>query len=216
MAKNPATVYLIGGAPRVGKSTLAHLLTQQQSLQLASTDAIRTQLRRTTPQSTEPDLYYLDSLNANEANMARLMREHTGDIIAAANRESAIVWRTTESFIQTNLKTRRSLVIEGVAILPHQVATLPGNIQAVFLGNQSSDHARVIAEYAHGHPDSWLGGLKPQTIEAFAHFVRATSANIEQEAHAYNQIYIEMSAQPFEESLHLALGSLLQNGQRPR
>jgi 2-phosphoglycerate kinase len=203
-----AKAYLIGGAPRTGKSTLARMVTNRQSMQSMATDAIRAQIRGTITQSAEPDLYYLDSLNADEANMTRLMLERTADIIAAADRESAVVWRTVETFIRNNIAAGHSIVIEGVAVLPELVATLDLDYSAVYLGNQSPEHTKVVLEYARTHPETWLGGLKPDTLAAYAFFSQATSSHIEQQARRYRQPYIEMSARPFEQSLEQALATL--------
>jgi predicted ATPase len=204
-------VYLIGGAPRTGKSTLARQLTQHWTTQFTSTDAIRTQLRQTITSSAEPDLYYLDSLNADETNMARLMRDHTKDIIAAAERESAVVWQTVEPFIRSNVSAGRSILVEGVAILPHLVAALNINYSVIYLGNQSAGHAKVILEYAQNHPETWLGSLKPATVVAYAIFCQATSAHIEHEAKKYKQTYIEMSTGSFNQGLDLAVKVLHAN-----
>lgn len=205
MPKHTPKAYLIGGAPRTGKSSLAFMLADRQPMQLASTDAIRAEIRHTITRSSEPDLYHLDALNADEANMARLMREHPSDVIAAAERESAVVWRTVESFIRTSIEAGHSVAVEGVAVLPKFVAALDLDYAVVYLGNQSPGHTEVVLEYACTHPDTWLGGLKPDTVAAYAAFSQATSAHIERQAHKYGHPYIEMSALPFEQSLEQAL-----------
>jgi len=207
MSKKPS-IYLIGGAPRTGKTTLATMLAQKLSIPLTSTDTLRGQLRQTIPATVEPDLYYLDSLNADEADMARLMREQTAEIIAAADRESSVVWRAVDALVRENIKTGQSIVIEGVAVLPALVARLEGIPHVVHLGNQSHDHTKIVLKDARTHPDTWLGSLKLDTLEAFALFCQSTSTHIEREAHKYHQTYLEMSSQPFEQSLQLALNSL--------
>jgi len=210
MSKKPS-IYLIGGAPRTGKTTLATMVAQKLSVPLTSTDTLRSQLRQTIPATAEPNLYYLDSLNANEADMTRLMREQTAEIIAAADRESSVVWRAVDALVRENIKTGQSIVIEGVAVLPALVARLEGIPHVVHLGNQSHDHTKLVLEDARTHPDTWLGNLKPATLKAFALFCQSTSTHIEREAHKYHQTYIEMSSQPFEQSLQQAFSILTSN-----
>lgn len=200
--------YFIGGAPRVGKSSLAKRFLEAHPMPSAATDDLRTNLRRITPASVKPELYYLDGLNSNEADMARLMREHTADIIKAADRESSVVWRAVEGFVRGYLATGHDVLIEGVAVLPHLVAELEFDYSAVYLGNQSPDHAQIIQNYAQNHPDSWLGSLQPDTIAAFAKFTLETSIHIEKEAQLFSQPYLEMSDSGFDNVLKLAQHAL--------
>jgi len=200
-----AKAYFIGGAPRTGKSTLAHKLIKRRPMPLASTDDIRAHIRRTVRQSSEPDLYYLDSLNADETNMTHLMREQTADIIDAAYRESAVVWRTVEAFVRTSIQAGHDIAVEGVAVLPEFLAPLNFDYSVVYLGNQSPELDAFVLQYARAHPDTWLGGLRPETVSAYAAYSRAFSARVEEEARTEDQSYIEVSNRPFEQSINLAL-----------
>jgi 2-phosphoglycerate kinase len=200
--------YLIGGAPRTGKSTLAGLLGKQLSLTPIATDDLRTQVRAATPPSAAPDLYYLDSLNADQANMTRLMLEHTAGIIAAADRESALVWPAVEQLIREHFAAGRSVLIEGVAILPALVAGLNVPYSIVHLGNQSDAHTKIILENARQHPDTWLGSLPEATIRAFAKYTQAYSDHAQTQAQNNHQTYLEMSLSPFNKSLQKAIKTL--------
>jgi 2-phosphoglycerate kinase len=202
-------VYFIGGAPRVGKSTLALKVSEHMPLPHASTDSIRSSVRQTTTPEATPDLFYLDSLNADEANMAKLMRHHSVDIIAAADAEAAAVWPAVEALAHSKLGEGKSVLIEGVAVLPSLLATLELPYSAVFLGNQSADHTQIICDYAKHHPDTWLGSLQPDTVEAFAEFSRAYSAHTQREAQKYNLPYFEMSTGSFPEAIVAARQRLL-------
>lgn len=208
MSKKPK-VYLIGGAPRAGKTTLAHLLSQKLHLQPLSTDDIRAQIRRDTAPATEPNLFYLDSLNVDQENMTKLMSEHTQGIIAAADRESAVVWRAVESQIYASLTAGQDILIEGVAILPEFVAKLTVDYSVIHLGNQAPSHTKIVLHYARTHPDTWLGSLSENTLTAYAKFCQATSAHIEQEAKKYHQPYVEMSERPFKPALKEILQTLI-------
>ena len=214
MTGHPAAAYFIGGAPRTGKTTLARRISQRTKLQSTNTDAVRSELRRSILQTTEPDLYYLDSLNASESNMARLMLDQTNDIIAAADRESKVVWKTVEAFVRTNVKAGHDILVEGVAVLPEFIAKLDIPYSAVFLGNQSTGHAQIILEYAKTHPGTWLSKLSPSTIEAFAHFSNATSVHIEAECKKYGLTYIDMDEKTYERQLTFALSHLKQSPNR--
>lgn len=201
--------YLIGGAPRVGKSSLAQAVLTAFPMPFVATDNVRSSIRATTTAAQNPDLFYLDSLNADESNMARLMREQTSDIIAAADRESARVWPTVTNIIRTHLIAGHDILVEGVAILPEFVQSADLPFTVVFLGNQSPEHTEIITSYAQNHPSSWLGSLQPATVEAFAQFSLATSAHIANEAQKYGLPYLEMSREPFADTLASAARTLL-------
>jgi predicted kinase len=203
-----AKAYFIGGAPRVGKSTLAKAFLAEHPMTFAATDDLRASRRTHVSASIEPDLYYLDSLNHDESNMARLMAEETSSIVAAADRESSLVWQTIESLVRQTLAAGHDILVEGVAVLPRLVATLDIDLTVVYLGNQSPDHTGIIHAYAQSHPKTWLGSLKPGTIDAFATFTQAYSAHIKSEAALYHQPYIEMGGTKFETSLTKALNTL--------
>lgn len=200
--------YLIGGAPRVGKSTLAGQFLAARPMTHAYTDDLRAAVRAATTPAATPDLFYLDSLNADEANMARLMREQTSEIIAAADRESAYVWPAALELIHRELAAGHDVLIEGVAVLPQFLAKADFPYTALFLGNQSPAHSAIIHQYAADHPDSWLGSLQPETIDAFAHFTQTTSRHVELEASKYQLPYLEMSSGPFANTLGTALEML--------
>jgi 2-phosphoglycerate kinase len=204
-----ARALFIGGAPRVGKSTLAAQVLTEHPGNIISTDDLRASLRRTIPVHAQPDLYYLDSLNANEREMDRLMREQTIDIIEAADRESAVVWPAVEAFVREHLATGRDVLVEGVAVLPEFIADLNFDYSVVFLGNQSPDHAQVIHDYARTHRKTWLGQLAPSTLDAFAIFSAATSAHIEREARKYYLPYVEMGNRGFQQGIEQARKLLL-------
>ena len=201
--------YFIGGAPRVCKSTLALKFQERQSLICASTDSLRETLRATTSPAHQPDLFYLDSLNSDEPNMAHLMQYRTADIIAAADRESEAVWPAVEAFVSKHIDTNRDVLVEGVAILPHLITTLAVDYSVIYLGNQSPSQSQVIKEFAATHPDTWLGTLHPQTVAAFAHFCQSYSLHQKKQAAKFKQPYLEMSAHPFPEALQLALTKLM-------
>ncbi|HEX3082483.1 MAG TPA: hypothetical protein VHQ86_04460 [Candidatus Saccharimonadia bacterium] len=207
-----AQAYFIGGAPRVGKSTLAHMLARRKQASVTSTDMVRTHIRKTTTAEAEPDLFYLDSLNVDEAEMARLMREQTADIIAAADREHTVVWKAVEELVRTSLAADRSIIVEGVAVMPEFVAKLKDLPHtAVYMGNQSPAFDRFVVQFAATHPNTWLGSLKPLTVSAFAAFCRGTSTHVHEQAQATRQTYIEMSDTAFEVALNRAMMVLQSN-----
>ena len=98
-------LYMIGGPPRMGKSTLAQKLLAEQSLPYVSTDALTVMLKPL----GEPSFY--------------------------SPEKSARLFPLLELFIMRMLKSSPNYVIEGDAFSPHHVSELQNkyDVKAVFL-----------------------------------------------------------------------------------
>lgn len=110
-------LYLVGGAPRVGKSSLAQKLVETEGIPWLPTDIVRTVLRRVLP---ELDLIDQDPVNA--ARLAEFMYPHIEHAIEVCAEEA-------EQFL-----------VEGFELsptyLPRLRAAIGGvEIRACFLGN---------------------------------------------------------------------------------
>jgi 2-phosphoglycerate kinase len=140
--------------------------------------------------------------------MAAAMRHDTDRIIAAADRESRVVWTAVEAFVRASLAAGHDVLVEGVAVLPPLIAGLNLPYQAIFLGNQSPDHHQIILDYARTHPESWLGGLRADTVDAFATFTAAYSAYSQRQAAQYGFKNLEMGDGIYQDRLRDAVTGL--------
>ena len=174
----------------------------------ASTDSLRTSLRSWISPADQPELFYLDTLNADESYMADAMLSHTKAIVEAADLESEAVWPAVEYFVHKHIMAGHDVLVEGVALLPHLINSLDIEYSVVHLGNQSAAQLGAIQAYAADHPDTWIATLQPATVIAFAHFCQVSSAHVQIQAKKYSQPYIEMSSQSFPESIQGALTTL--------
>jgi 2-phosphoglycerate kinase len=204
-----AKVYLIGGTPRAGKTTLTMRFLKEHPIMAASTDAIRYTLRRVIRELDEPDLFHLGKYTSNDPERRAYLKSNPLDVVDVQNKESAVVWRSVVNFINSNLEDGFDVLIEGIAVLPELVAQLECEYSAIFLGNQSEQHFQTILNSARSNENDWMHDLEDETIEAFATFNQAFSKYIEQEASNHGMTYVEVRDDNFDTDMNTALNSLL-------
>lgn len=204
-----AKAFLIGGTPRVGKTTLVLSLIEQKPMLASSTDAIRYTLRQVINPMESPELFKIDSVKWDSDEARRSLNDETQEAILRQNAESEVVWKSVINFINSNLEDGFDIAIEGIAVLPKLVSHLDCEYNAVFLGNKSETHFRRILESARANPNDWMHNLSDETIHAFSVFNIAFSEQIEIEANKYGMKYIEVEDANFERSMSSALQQLL-------
>lgn len=206
-----AKVFLIGGTPRVGKTSLTLRFLKDKPILATSTDAVRYMMRQIIKESDEPSLFQLGKFTSNDPERQAFLRDHSFEVISIQNNESAVVWRSVEDLIESNLADGFDILIEGIAVLPEFVKRLKCDYAAVFLGNQSDRHFQTMLNSARKNDDDWMHSLDDQTIEAFANFNKAFSQYIEDEANKHGLHYIEIHDDNFQGDIDRALKLLLQD-----
>lgn len=206
-----AKVYLIGGTPRVGKTTLTLRAIEKQPMLATSIDAIRYTLRKVIPEEQEPDLFHMGKYTSNDSERINALKNNPEHAIEVQNKESVVVWKSVKEFINSNMEDGFDILLEGAAILPEFVDSLEHDKSVVYLGNQSEKHFEIIRKAARSNPNDWMHSLSDEAIEAFCVFNQTFGNFIEKESTKYNQTYIEMSDEDFEASIEKALSALLQD-----
>lgn len=204
-----AKVYLIGGTPRTGKTTLTMRLLHERPMLAASTDAIRYTLRQIVPPSEQPDLFHLGKYTSNDPQRREQLQNNPMEMIEIQNKESKIVWRSVVDFIHSNLADGFDVLIEGIAVIPELVSQLDCDYSVIFLGNQSDEHHETILRAARANENDWMHALEDETIKAFATFNQSFSAFIAAEADKYGMSYVEMRDDDFDEAMATALHKML-------
>ncbi|HEX6461845.1 MAG TPA: hypothetical protein VFZ58_01055 [Candidatus Saccharimonadales bacterium] len=204
-----AKAFLIGGTPRVGKTSLTLRFLKEKPILATSTDAVRYMIRQIIKESDKPDLFHLGKYTSNDPARQVYLRNHPSEVISIQNRESAIVWHSVKDLIESNLADGFDVLIEGIAVLPEFVKQLTCDYMAVFLGNQSDQHLKTILHTARKNDTDWMHNLDDQTIEAFATFNKAFSKYIQNEAGEHGLRYIEIHDDNFEHDIGQALKVLL-------
>jgi len=192
-------IFLLGGAPRVGKSIISSEIRQKHAVSVVSTDTLGAVLENALSPEAAPDLFVFSRFNAMPVtDRAKLMVNDPAELIDYVRRESRVVWKAVESFIRREEDEGRDALIEGVAVLPelvNQLEDIPHRV--VFIGNQGNKHKANIKKYAEENEYDWMRGVSDQYVCAFAMFVERMSAFIEQETKKYGFEYIEMEEELF-------------------
>lgn len=146
-------LYLIGGSPRCGKTTLSRLLAEERRLSCFSTDLAATIIN---PYLTEAEReQYIAGNHATDSPQSLLEHE-------LANAQ--LLWPGVRRLLFSLLKHRAPFIIEGVHLLPrllHELSSLPnwpdmtGRVRILYL--VKTDAERIFAGLKQGTKETdWL------------------------------------------------------------
>jgi hypothetical protein len=182
-------LYLVGGAPRVGKSALAQRLLKTEGIPWLPTDLVRTVLRRVLP-----ELDAVDQDPVDAARLAELMYPHIEQVAEVCAEEA-------ERFL-----------IEGFELSPWYPARLRAalagtTVRACFLGH-SSFSADDLASYRGPKPQH-EGEASRAELNAAAAWIRLRSQQLRKECAEEGLPYLDMGALGFHAAVQQARGHLL-------
>jgi hypothetical protein len=184
-------IYLLGGAPRCGKSILARTINREHGLAVVSTDLLRGVLAPLLP--------------ALKAAMDSRDFEREADIFFPHLRQAALV---------LNVQLPNAL-IEGVGFLPRNVAALrqqlPTGVRACFLGRSS---ATDDALFGHATDHRLYEHLSSEGRDRLAARIVAWSGAIERECAEAALPYVDLALAGFEPGLAQAHERLLAGAAR--
>jgi hypothetical protein len=184
-------LYLVGGAPRVGKSSLAQRLLELDGIPWLPTDVLRTVLRRVLPQLDAIDQDPVDALR-----LAELMYPHVEQAAEVCAEEA-------ERFL-----------IEGFELSPSFVARLQAalgqpEVRGCFLGHGSFS-VEDLAGYRGPKPQH-RGASHAELGEAAA-WIRRRSRQLREECGAAGVPYVDVGELGFETAMRRARRLLLGHG----
>jgi len=192
-------ILLLGGPPKVGKSTISGRIRQKTAVSVVSTDSLGAVLENVWSSETAPDLFAIDKFNRMPmADREKLITEDHTELIDYVRKASRAVWKAVLAFTRRENEEGRDVLIEGVGVLPelvNQFDDIPHRV--VFIGNQGDNHEENIRRSAEESEYDWMRGRSDQYISIFALFVKRMSVYIEQEAKKYDFEYIEMDIELF-------------------
>ncbi len=138
-------IILLGGAPAIGKSTVAQKVAHQLKVSCISTDEIRANMRICENKDDAPALFFFDKhFIGNPAEFFSAIS--LDDLLDAVDEESREVWRGISKMINDGVE-KNPFIIEGVAVLPTEAAMLErhnGNVKAIILTNNNPELIRHI------------------------------------------------------------------------
>lgn len=178
-------IHLIGGPPRVGKTTLTLILLERAGLPYLPTDTLVTML-----QETAPEYGVRHGAHPDKAGPAQPF---------------LLAFLTAVAASLDPADPADGYTVEGDVITPATATALAAAgipCTAVFLGNTGLTPALLRAA-----PDDWLAGSPPEAYERTATLVRERSATLRAECERSGQIYVD-TGRNHEEALEFAYDSL--------
>ncbi len=179
-----SVLYLVGGAPRVGKSVLAQRLLEAEGIPWLPTDVLRTVLRRVLPG--------LDAVDQDPVDAAQL---------------AAFMYPHIEQAAEVCAEEAERFLIEGFELSPwyrgRLEAALEGTrVRACFLGHStfSADH---LASYRGPKPQHEAEATRAELIEAAA-WIRHRSRQLREECREEGLPYVDVGTLGFESAMEQA------------
>jgi len=182
-------IILIGGAPTVGKSTIAKALSARFNLPWISTDQIRTILQVAADRDKYPTLFTSDNLCAED-----FLNKYSAQEIAKMEYQQGVdVWPGIKAMISNDWTWRDGCIIEGVNIIPKLIAEEYGdkpNIKTIILSDKDEDRIRsvVYTRGLFGKADEYSDDVKEKEVEWVLLFDKAITN--EAEEHGYHIVDI--------------------------
>lgn len=175
------SILLLGGAPAIGKTTIAKEMASKLNIPCLSTDEIRADMRLKKNRDDYPGLFLLDKETVKDP-ASFLKTISLEDLISRVNKESEVIWEGVLERVNL-VRGNERLIIEGVAILPSKAAALQernNSVQTLILINSNIEliEKTIRVRGLGGKPDIFSEQLKQKQIS----WVRASNQKYEEEA----------------------------------
>src|SRR5580698_7767520 len=155
-------LYLIGGPPRCGKTTLSAALAKKLQIPYFSIDHIASVIPPYIPPERQDESFPLRALrqkvnNDNDRFFATYSAE---EIVAVYQRQAATVWPGVRNFIDYAIEDEHTLILEGWQLLPRLLAEIPlaersGNVQIQYL--YKTDVQEILSGLKANNPvNDWV------------------------------------------------------------
>lgn len=208
-----STFYLIGGAPRTGKTTLSRQLSRKLDLPWISTDSLESVVSEYVPKEEFPEMFPKATARVETKRSNDLFYEKYSipQIIDLYSRQGKTLTKAIRMFLESESIYNHSHILEGFHITPELSANLKeGGYQSrsVFLGRE--DSADIVRSIKQGNKAGDWVFEKTQneaTLKKIASMISTFSANLRSEAEKYSELYVPMDGD-FQSNLEEALKSL--------
>jgi hypothetical protein len=164
-------LYIIGGAPRVGKTIIAQEFLERENTPFLSLDLLKLCLVNSLPQ-------------------ARINPKDSSAEVAGQ------MWPVVRELCLAILQNKRDYLVEGDAILPTHIGELvdkfPDDVRACFLGFENSNPMeRLMLVRQHPGPEDWLAKFEDNEVLAMLDEMIEFSRQLHDDAAARRIPYFE-------------------------
>jgi len=166
-------IYLVGGVPRIGKSTLANLILEQDKIAYVDTDWIVHMLMYAAPQSG--------------------VKTYTDFNLTEFKNKAKNFYPFLYQFIKHNQAVVDKYVIEGDSFLPEHIVKLQKEftVKACFLGTSNLSPEILLNNPSKN--DWWIKKLTPQQLNDLCKWIMDTSNFLENECKVHDIAYFDLA-----------------------
>jgi 2-phosphoglycerate kinase len=195
-------IYLIGGAPRVGKTQAVIEVLKQHPMNAIASDEVRYMLRRTLPRTRLQQAL-------QKSHETHPLERTVEELLQAQNAESRALWPSLIHIMEAYNQDGQDLLLEGVAVLPELAVQLPFPTKAVVLSNQAPTHAEAVLRRARAHPHDWLHDKSETEIAHYCQYFTYLDQYLCREAAKYGLPCLPVTDLAFKADLRRAAAELL-------
>lgn len=179
-------IYLIGGAPKCGKTTLAKHLSSSTGIAWIATDNLQDAVK---PYVSEEEFErkFPASLMKYDNNDEKFVENSTSQIIAAYRVQAKTMSRAIEAFVKSAILDGKDDIIEGYHIEPELISRLtiefPKEVKGVLLIKTDAE-AFLENIKKSTTPNDWIKSRTkhPKTFEKIAKMVTEYSSQLKNKA----------------------------------
>lgn len=189
-------IYLIGGSPKCGKTTLAKQLSKVKKIPWVSTDSLETVVR-SYYNKKDISKNFPASLQRGKSNDEKYSKYSTKEIISAYCKQAKTLHLAIEMFILAEITDGNDYIIEGYHIEPKLIDQLnkkyQNNIKSVFLVKDDINKF-ILNIKKSSTPNDWIIARtkKEETYLKIAKMISEYGKFFEREAKKYNLKTINM------------------------
>lgn len=211
------TVYLIGGPPRTGKTTIMREVARRSDAQFVATDAVEHGFRNILTGKPHQMLRHIKLQGTAEHKTSI---SEGGDMKAFSNEgtESEMMLQIVEGMLDYYERNNDSIALEASDFSPEWVSGLSFEnfeIRAAFVGYTDASHADAIITHAKQNPDDWINGWLKQEhgdetkIREWVTRQAEKCKQLQIDAENFGYPFFDVSTMPFEEYKRLTQNHLL-------
>lgn len=126
-------IYLIGGPPKCGKTTLAKQFSKSVGIPWVSTDTLQNVIKTYTTNHNFTTSFPLSSVSY-ETNDERYAKNTSSEIINAYQQQAKTVYAAVKAFVQSELTDENDYIIEGYHIAPELIGNLTSDFPCLIIG----------------------------------------------------------------------------------
>jgi 2-phosphoglycerate kinase len=203
----------LGGAPRVGKSFIAHELSKRLDISYCSTDDLRWGEKEIGYIAKNNPLFLFDKMEHWTGDRSIYKNYSIKELIEAQNKESKEVLKLVNGFIASLNDNKEDFILEGVALVPHLIPKEfieKYQIQFFCIGN--TNYTSFI-EYSwfHRTQGDWLKKVDYETFSKIINYCSVFSEHFKLESEKRNIPYFEIASNNFQQNSSYIINSIIES-----